>query len=185
LTDVAAVINGVIDREGGYVNHPEDRGGETNFGITASTALAFGYKGRMDMLPRVVAFEIYKKLFWVQPWFDKVDAIESLLGDKLLDYGVNCGTMAASLALQRCLSALNRQGQDFADLLPDGRIGSITIGALQAFLNLRGADGVKVLLFMIAAQQSNYYLTLAEKDASQETFEYGWQFQRALYKAVP
>ena len=32
--DVDALIGGLIEREGGYVNHPADKGGPTCFGIT-------------------------------------------------------------------------------------------------------------------------------------------------------
>ena len=37
------IIDEIIQREAGYVNHPADRGGPTNWGITAKTALAHGY----------------------------------------------------------------------------------------------------------------------------------------------
>ncbi|WP_276208425.1 putative peptidoglycan-binding domain-containing protein [Burkholderia sp. Nafp2/4-1b] len=37
-----------------------------------------------------------------------------------------------------------------------------------------------MLLGMIAAQQSVYYLELAERRPANETFEYGWQLNRAL-----
>lgn len=37
------IINGLLDREAGYVNHRSDKGGPTNWGITPNTALAHGY----------------------------------------------------------------------------------------------------------------------------------------------
>ncbi|MES2753138.1 MAG: glycosyl hydrolase 108 family protein, partial [Pseudomonadota bacterium] len=33
-TDIATLIDAVIGREGGYSNHPADRGGPTRWGVT-------------------------------------------------------------------------------------------------------------------------------------------------------
>ena len=41
------LIEELIEREGGYVNHPRDKGGPTRFGITESVARAHGYSGAM------------------------------------------------------------------------------------------------------------------------------------------
>ena len=58
------IINEIIRVEGGYVNDPRDSGGETNFGITVAVARANGYNGRMDCMPRDVAFDIYSAKYW-------------------------------------------------------------------------------------------------------------------------
>ena len=50
--DVNELIDELIEREGGYVNHPSDRGGPTRFGITEAVARAHGYAGAMAELPR-------------------------------------------------------------------------------------------------------------------------------------
>ncbi|MGL5838096.1 MAG: glycosyl hydrolase 108 family protein, partial [Sphingorhabdus sp.] len=41
------LIDEVIEREGGYVHHPADRGGPTNWGITEAVARRQGYVGEM------------------------------------------------------------------------------------------------------------------------------------------
>ena len=56
------LIDALIEREGGYVNHPADRGGPTCFGITEAVARAHGYRGAMRQLPRDEAVAIYRRL---------------------------------------------------------------------------------------------------------------------------
>ncbi|WP_253190294.1 putative peptidoglycan-binding domain-containing protein [Paraburkholderia phenazinium] len=82
--------------------------------------------------------------------------------------------------LQRALNVLNQNARVFPDIAVDGGIGAMTMSALKSFLAMRGADGHRVLLGMVAAQQSVYYIECAEKRPENETFEYGWQLNRAL-----
>ena len=56
--DVEALVERVIDREGGYVNNAADKGGPTNFGITEAVARAQGYRGSMRSLRREEAVDI-------------------------------------------------------------------------------------------------------------------------------
>ena len=76
MTDaVQAMIAALIDREGGYVNDPADPGGETNFGITARTAIAAGYTGAMRAMSRQQASAIYARTYWRAPGFEAVATI--------------------------------------------------------------------------------------------------------------
>jgi lysozyme family protein len=87
--------------------------------------------------------------------------------------------------LQRALNVLNRQGAAFADIAADGAFGPATERALASFLRTRGDDGSRVLRGMIAAQQAVHYIEIAERDPTQEAFEFGWQLNRALGGLVP
>ena len=60
------------------------------------------------------------------------------LAAELFDTGANMGPAVAATFLQRALTALNRSGRDYPDLVPDGRIGATTLAALDAFLKVRG-----------------------------------------------
>ncbi|TCK43484.1 putative peptidoglycan binding protein [Paraburkholderia sp. BL8N3] len=173
-------IDALIGREGAYSNQAADAGGETMWGITVAVARAFGYAGPMRELPRATAIQIYRSRYWLQPKFDLVDAVSPALADKLFDIGVNAGQATGVRFLQRALNVQNQAGRAFPDLVVDGGIGAMTIAALKAFLAARGAEGHRVLLGMVSAQQSVYYIECAEKRVENETFEYGWQLNRAL-----
>ena len=177
--DVDELIDALIDREGGYANHPADRGGPTKYGITEAVARAHGYSGAMRDLPRDEAAAIYKRLYWLRPRFDQVAKRSSAVAAELFDTGANMGPAVAATFLQRALSALNRDRRDYLDLVPDGRIGPATLAALDSFFELRGRDtGETVLLRALDALQGERYIRLAERRPANETFLYGWLANR-------
>jgi lysozyme family protein len=177
--DVNALIEALIDREGGYVADSSDRGGPTRFGITEAVARANGYRGEMRELPREEAAAIYTRLYWLRPRFDEVASRSPAVAAELFDTGVNMGPAVAVTFLQRVLTALNRNGKDYPDLVPDGRIGPRTLAALDAFLALRGKKSAEtVLLRALEALQGERYLRLAERRPANEAFLYGWLANR-------
>ncbi|SIO67356.1 Predicted Peptidoglycan domain-containing protein [Paraburkholderia phenazinium] len=128
----------------------------------------------------MIAVRIYRSRYWLQPRFDLVDDVSPALADRLFDIGANTGQATGVRFLQRALNVLNQNARVFPDIAVDGGIGAMTMSALKSFLAMRGADGHRVLLGMVAAQQSVYYIECAEKRPENETFEYGWQLNRAL-----
>ena len=176
---VDAMIDALIEREGGYVNHPADKGGPTCFGITEAVARANGYRGAMRNLPRDEATAIYRRIYWLRPRFDQVAKRSSRVAAELFDTGVNMGPAVATTFLQRALTALNRTGKDYADLTPDGRVGPMTLHALDALFASRGRrSGETVLLRALEALQGERYLRLAERRPANEAFLYGWLANR-------
>ena len=162
--NVDALIEALIDREGGYVDNPADKGGPTCFGITEAVARAHGYAGAMRQLPRERAAAIYRRLYWSRPHLDEIAARSTRIAAELFDTGVNMGPAVAITFLQRALTALNRNGSDYPDLTPDGRVGAPTLSALDTFLRLRGkTSGETVLLRALEALQGERYLRLAER----------------------
>lgn len=178
MTDIAAFLNNLIAREGGYCDHPADRGGPTNWGITQAVARANGYNGEMRALPRAEAERIYRTLYWEAPHFDSIVPVSEKISHELFDTGVNMGPPVAVRFLQRALNALNRNGQDFADLASDGAIGPATLRALTAFFAVRGAKGEAVLLKAMQALRGERYIALAEGRPANEAFLYGWLSNR-------
>lgn len=176
--NIQQLIDRVIGLEGRYSFHPNDRGGPTCWGITEQVARAYGYKGDMRQMPRPIAVEIYRKRYWDEPGFARVAEVAPDLAAELFDTGVNMGVAVASTLLQRSLNVLNRHGSDYPDILVDGRIGTMTIASLKALLKIRGAGGEKVLLKACEALQGARYIGIAESDATQEAFLYGWMANR-------
>jgi lysozyme family protein len=176
---IEQLVDALIEREGGYVNNPADKGGPTSFGITEAVARANGYAGPMRQLPRDEAARIYTRLYWLRPRFDEIAKRSERIGAELFDTGVNMGPAVAATFLQRALTALNRNGADYADLVPDGRIGEQTLTALDAFFAKRGeSSGETVLLRALEALQGERYLRLAERRPANEAFLYGWLANR-------
>lgn len=178
MTDIQKLLDDLIEREGGFVDHPDDRGGATIWGITQATARAHGYTGAMRAMPRSVAEAIYRRDYWEKPGFSAVSAIAPTVAAELFDTGVNMGAGMAVGFLQRALNAFNRNGRDYPDLKADRRIGPATLAALRAFVALRGRTGESVLLKAVEALQGERYIALAEERPANESFLYGWMANR-------
>jgi len=177
--DVENLLCELLDREGGYVNHPADRGGPTRFGITEAVARAHGYRGDIRGLPESEARTIYRRIYWLRPRLDAIAEQAPAIAAELFDTGVNMGPAVAITFLQRALTALNRGGSDYADVVPDGKVGAATLAALERFLGVRGkAQGERVLLRALEALQGERYLRLAERRPANEAFLYGWLANR-------
>jgi lysozyme family protein len=175
---VEQIIEGVIEREGGYVDHPSDRGGPTMYGITEAVARQAGYTGPMQELPRELARQIYRERYYRAPGFYRVALLTPGIAEELTDTGVNMGPERAVKFLQRALSALNLEQKLYPDLVVDGQLGDKTLGALKAYLAHRKRDGVQVLLLALNCLQGARYIELTEARPANEDFVFGWLRER-------
>lgn len=171
---IESMIEATIGKEGGYVDHPADRGGPTRWGITEAVARKNGYMGAMRDLPRAMAVAIYRQEYAIKPGFASVAEILPSVGEELFDTGVNMGPARPSLWLQEWLNALNAGGKHWPDLREDGQIGPATLAALRAYKAQRGAEGEKRLLAALNADQGVRYKQIARANPTQEAFVYGW-----------
>ncbi len=108
----------LIGHEGGYVDHPDDPGGETNWGITLRTAREAGYTGSMRELTRAQAKEIYRTAYWGRARCDEYDGA---IAFQVFDAAVNHGIGNAIRFLQRA-----------AGVADDGAVGPVTMAAIKA-----------------------------------------------------
>ena len=107
MSTIDSILDDILRREGGYVNHPADRGGATNFGITAQTLGAWRKLGRaataaeVQALTETEARAIYRQQYITGPGFETI-AHPALL-HLLVDAGVHSGPKRAVQWLQ-CLT---------------------------------------------------------------------------------
>ncbi len=171
MTPLNTVITALLGREGAYSNNPKDSGGETMWGITEQVARANGYSGPMSSMPRAAAANIYKEQYWFGPQFDQVAVLNPGIAEELLDTGVNMGTGVAVKFLQRALNVLNRGASIYPDIIVDGRIGKMTLFALETYLANRSSE---VLMRLLNSQQGVRYMELSEQAPKNEEFTFGW-----------
>ncbi|EAA4127654.1 hypothetical protein DO649_26295 [Salmonella enterica subsp. enterica] len=168
------IIESKTDLEGGYVNDPDDKGGETCHGVTLDTAREYGYTGKMKDLTRAQAFDIYDRGWWKKLKLDEIFAISPLLADRMFDFGINAGRANCVKSLQRILNVLNNEGKLYADIVTDGGMGPKTLGALNAYLKYRKDEGLSILIFALISHQVTYYTEISEKRKRNEKYTYGW-----------
>lgn len=172
---VDQMIAEIIRREGGFSDHPADRGGPTMYGITEEVARMHGYAGPMAELPRGLAESIYRKKYFIAPGYDQVHLLSTAVAEELFDTAVNMGPKWPGEWLQRCLNTLNDREPD---LVVDGKIGPATIMALRAYLERRGGAGEVVLVRALNCLQGARYISITEARPANKAFIYGWLLNR-------
>ena len=134
MMDFDVAFDRLIGHEGGYVNHPADPGGETNWGISKRSYPAVD----IARLTREQAKTIYRRDFW-----DVVGECHPAIKFQVFDFAVNSGISTAIRKLQAALGVAD-----------DGVFGPISRRALQA------ADTNDVLM-RFAAQRLRFLASLS------------------------
>ena len=163
---------GVSPSSEGYVDHPNDRGGATKFGISYSFVKDTGNIDFFDMngdlkidkrdiqlLTFEKAVEAYKKYFW--DVFELDDIVDNKKAFLIFDAAVNHGIKGATKLLQRVLNVCG------FELKVDGIYGPKTKRALQE------CDTEE---FVAAFQQkrTSLYQSIVNNNPSQKVFLRGW-----------
>jgi lysozyme family protein len=139
------LIERVLTHEGGYVNHPEDPGGETKFGIAKRSYPGVDIKN----LTRPQAIEIYRADFWNRV---QGDQLPRAFVFQALDAAVNHGVENAVRWMQRA-----------AKVADDGHIGPMTLAAI-------GRADTADLVLLFNAERQEFYTKLSTFDV----FGRGW-----------
>jgi len=173
--NISSMIDGILKREGGFIDHPSDPGGATNYGITERVARANGYRGPMRDLPIATARDIYLREYVEKPGFLPIAEIDPIVAEEVIDSGVNAGQKRAALWFQQSLNVLNRRQKDYADIAEDGDIGPATIAAYRALIRKRGMQTAgRLMLRCLNGLQFAHYFNLAKGGTKFEDFMIGW-----------
>ena len=148
------IIGDLLRSEGGYVNDPDDAGGETNYGISKRAY------PNLDIasLSEADAVAIYRRDYW-----DKVrgDDLPTGIDYLVFDAAVNHGRSKATKLLQKAVGAA-----------VDGVIGKNTITATA---NANQSD----LRSEYTARRTKYYAAIIANKPSQEKYALGWMRRAA------
>jgi len=171
MADFMDAVGETLEREGGseFVNHPDDPGGATRWGISLRTAQEHGdlfdrdNGGDVEVddireLSRDRAIEYYRQV-WNRL---DVGAIESqVIAAKVFDLCVNMGDRRGVKCLQNALRAISMP------TTVDGLIGPETLE------RVNGAPKM-ALLAAIRSEAAGYYRTLVAHDDKFQSFIDGW-----------
>lgn len=187
-----------LGHEGGYVNDPDDKGGETYKGIArVHWPLWTGWMhidrikaqydyNQVEMLRALsdhsvlqnLVKEFYKDAFWNPANLDHLPIEISM---EIFDTGVNQGLGTAVKYFQEALNYLNNNQRDFKDLKVDGGLGNKSLEAFKAYMATADksyyrseARNLKTLLKVMNGLQFSNYVLIVEKNPGQEKFFYGW-----------
>jgi lysozyme family protein len=162
--------------EGGFSNHPQDKGGPTNLGVTLKTlrevsASVHGHSfdkdqdGDIDVVDLKnlddadLAIVVTAGGFW-NPLFDQMDPKVAI---KTFDFGFNCGVRSGIKLLQQAVNLT--AGKELCAV--DGSMGPKTLACVQSL-------SCGVLLRNLVNVAKQHYCDIVRHDPSQVVFLHGW-----------
>lgn len=158
MTSFAKLVGPLLKREGGYVNHPRDRGAATNMGITQRTYTMWrvsqnlGYKDVRD-ITKAEATAIYKVKYWDEARCEDVpESLQEIHFDSAVNHGVS-----------RAIKLL----QEASGVVVDGIFGAKTLAASTKI-------DVHLLFARYVIARYDFYGEIIDRDRSQLEFITGW-----------
>jgi len=143
-----AIMDEIAISEGGYVNDPDDRGGETKYGISKKS---YPNEDIPNLTPER-AREIYKRDYWDKV---KADMIPHSVQDLVFDMAINSGPSRAVKTLQRVVGAKE-----------DGIMGPNTVDKIRMHGDSVRDDYVQA--------RRDYYNDIVKRTPSQKKWINGW-----------
>ncbi|MCK5605403.1 hypothetical protein KAR91_26160 [Candidatus Pacearchaeota archaeon] len=146
--------------EKGYVNDPDDPGGETKWGISARS-----YPDEdIPNLTKERAKFIYKRDYWDKLNLDGVKM--AVIAEEIFDTSVNMGRGSASRIAQKAVNFIAGRSV----LVIDGKIGPVTLDYINRWI---GEDGEAFYKALNGFQFMRYYEIIQGRPKSAK-FAKGW-----------
>lgn len=178
MSHFAKAIPFVLANEGGFINHANDPGGATNYGISLRFLKAIGdfdddgwldgdldHDGDVDVddirnMTEHEAIEFYLRRFWRPNKYQRINSQH--VATKVLDLTVNMGSRQSHKLLQRALRACGKE------VVEDGLLGNKTFAAVNA-------ANEECLLTSLRSEAAGFYrILVALKPEERMPFKRGW-----------
>lgn len=161
MATIDRILDRIIAREGGYTNHPADRGGPTNMGVTHATLYQWHAQHPDSPIPEQVSDlepdhvrAIYRAGYYTGPGFDCIRHAGLL--EAVVDAAVHSGPQIVTRWMQQALG-----------LTADGILGPRTRAAIE----LSDPDVLRVAVF---ARRIRHLGAIITRNPSQAAFAAGW-----------
>ena len=132
----------LIENEGGYSNHPDDKGGATMWGVTEQVARQNGYTAPMQDMTLDYAKLLYRKLYWDAC---RCEELPPEVRFPVFDAAVNSGVSRAIKWLQQSVNEVQ-----------DGVIGTMTLQAVRRAIPSITATRINGIRLLFMTNQPNW-----------------------------
>ncbi|MBH0113251.1 secretion activating protein [Novosphingobium sp. YJ-S2-02] len=191
---VLTLLAAVFSHEGGFVDHRDDPGGPTRYGVTQEVAREHGFTGDMRTFPKhctlpgdvsadlvlapdqiekpgdVCADLVLARDYIEKPGFMPLIEIDPTVAEEVVDTAVNMGPVRPSRWFQ--LSVNEVCG---TRLTVDGRVGPASVGAWRTCRAAQGSRACVAMLEHMDAHQEAEYDRLVRRNPRLRAFRKGWQ----------
>lgn len=166
MQTIDEMLEVLLKHEGGYTNHPNDRGGPTNWGVTiANYSKYLGRKATIQEvkdMPRSVALDIFKTRFFIQP---RINELHEGLQPNVFDMSVNAGQTRGIKLLQEVLKILGYPCS------VDGKIGPNTKKCCENAINNYGWEAINNFY---TVRRLEFYFSITRNRPRNASFIRGW-----------
>ena len=169
MADFTKAFQLMIAHEGGYVNDPDDPGGETYKGVARKIFSKWNGWTTVDMLKRQPGFpanldkdaelqesvsDFYRVTFWDQMKGDQIT--DQAVATSIFDFGVNAGMGTSASLAQMVVGAKT-----------DGVIGPQSVASLNTF-------NTEHFLAAFTVAKIARYVNIVKKRPTSQKYFYGW-----------